>query len=175
MRAFKKLRIYLASSWRNAAYPDVLAALRAAGHDVYDFRSGGFSWKNVDPNYLNWSNAEFVDRVNNYAANGQFNADLNALDECDTLVLLQPCGRSAHLEAGYCVGKNKQVIVFLDGKSEPELMYRLTSGFVDNIESLLSALSMAGDPKADFNGPWRLSDELSNHKSSEQGMAEEPS
>lgn len=42
-------KIYVASSWRNTFYPEVVARLREAGHDVYDFRnppSGdpGFKW-----------------------------------------------------------------------------------------------------------------------------------
>ena len=33
------MHIYVASSWRNTYYPDVVAALRNAGHEVYDFRN----------------------------------------------------------------------------------------------------------------------------------------
>ena len=33
-----KHRIYAACCWRNEFYPEVVEALRAAGHDVYDFR-----------------------------------------------------------------------------------------------------------------------------------------
>ena len=45
-------KIYVASSWRNEYYPEVMEELREAGHDVYDFRnppSGdpGFKWKYV--------------------------------------------------------------------------------------------------------------------------------
>ena len=29
-------KIYVASSWRNEYYPEVVNALRNAGHDVYD-------------------------------------------------------------------------------------------------------------------------------------------
>ena len=32
-------RIYVASSWRNKYQPEVVAALRKAGHGVYDFRN----------------------------------------------------------------------------------------------------------------------------------------
>ena len=32
-------KIYVASSWRNPFYPDVVETLRKAGHDVYDFRN----------------------------------------------------------------------------------------------------------------------------------------
>ncbi len=51
-------RLLSASSWRNTYYPEVVAALRDAGHEVYDFRnppSGdpGFHWTDVDPDCLN--------------------------------------------------------------------------------------------------------------------------
>ena len=32
-------RIYVASSWRNAYYPEVVKRLREYGHEVYDFRN----------------------------------------------------------------------------------------------------------------------------------------
>ena len=32
-------RIYVASSWRNVYYPEVVTRLREAGHEVYDFRN----------------------------------------------------------------------------------------------------------------------------------------
>ncbi|MCQ2145827.1 MAG: hypothetical protein MJY72_08790 [Bacteroidales bacterium] len=35
------MKIYVASSWRNPHYPAVVAALRDAGFDVYDFRNPG--------------------------------------------------------------------------------------------------------------------------------------
>ena len=33
------MHIYVASSWRNTYYPEVVQALRDAGHEVYDFRN----------------------------------------------------------------------------------------------------------------------------------------
>ena len=40
------MRIYVASSWRNDHQPKAVSALRALGHQVYDFKdSDGFSWK----------------------------------------------------------------------------------------------------------------------------------
>jgi hypothetical protein len=50
-------KIYVASSWRNEYYPEVVAKLREAGHDVYDFRnppSGapGFKWNCVGEDYM---------------------------------------------------------------------------------------------------------------------------
>lgn len=118
---FKPRRIYLASSWRNPNQPEVLAALRAAGHEVYDFRNpapgkNGFSWRDCGsqaaldhaktiPSYLE---AIQSDR----AAEG-FSFDKAALDWCDTCVLALPCGRSAHLELGYATGQGKDTYVLL--------------------------------------------------------------
>ena len=56
-----KLRsVYVASSWRNLLQPAVVAALRAMGLDVYDFRNPGpgehgFSWQSIHPNWLGWT------------------------------------------------------------------------------------------------------------------------
>ena len=64
--ALMKHKIYVASSWRNVYYPDVVAKLREAGHEVYDFRnppSGdlGFKWGNVDSHFMEWSPEEYRD------------------------------------------------------------------------------------------------------------------
>lgn len=49
-------RIYVASSWRSPYQPEVVAALRKAGHEVYDIRNpkdnpGGFHWADVGENW----------------------------------------------------------------------------------------------------------------------------
>jgi hypothetical protein len=38
-----KCKIYVASSWRNVYYPEVVAKLREAGHEVYDLKTFGES------------------------------------------------------------------------------------------------------------------------------------
>ena len=138
--------IYLASSWKNTYYPSVLAALRAAGHDVYDFRNpgdgtDGFKWSNLDPNWLEWSPEK--DRhqlMENPLTEQQFGNDLRAIEACDCCVLLLPCGRSAHTEAGYFAGQGKPVYVLIPEKQEPELMYRLFDGVCTSIDELIEHL-----------------------------------
>ena len=39
LRSDMKRKIYVASSWRNEYYPEVVEKLREAGHEVYDFRN----------------------------------------------------------------------------------------------------------------------------------------
>jgi hypothetical protein len=58
------VRIYVASSWRNAIQPIVVAALRRDGHEVYDFRNPfhgdtGFHWSQIDPGWQQWTAEQF--------------------------------------------------------------------------------------------------------------------
>ena len=63
-----KRKIYVASSWRNTFYPEVVAKLREAGHNVYDFRnppSGdpGFKWSGVSEDYMEWTPQQYRDML----------------------------------------------------------------------------------------------------------------
>lgn len=139
-------KIYVASSWRNEFYPKVVDALRAAGHDVYDFRnppSGdeGFKWANVDPNYMDWTPTEYRNQLKCSLAERQFKNDIEAMKSCDTCVLVLPCGRSAHTEAGWFAGAGKTVIAYVPTKQEPELMYKLFNAVVCTLEELLNSIN----------------------------------
>lgn len=140
-------RIYVASSWRNTLQPAIVQALLNAGHEVYDFRNPapgntGFAWSQIDPEWLGWNPQRFADLLTTspIAASG-FAFDKAALDSCDTCVCVLPCGRSAHLEAGYACGQGKHVIFYLhEDRFEPELMYLLGDGLVWSIGGLIDAL-----------------------------------
>ena len=145
-------KIYVASSWRNPIQQVVVAALRNAGHEVYDFRNpapgnDGFRWSEIDPNWLAWEPRVFSHLLETSPiAAARFKCDKDALDWCDTCVLVLPSGRSAHLEAGYAAGQGKRSIVYLrPDKFEPELMYLLCDGIVHDDDELLRVL--AGDTK----------------------------
>ena len=55
-------------------------------------------------------------------------------------VLVLPCGRSAHTEAGWFAGAGKKVLVYIPVKQEPELMYKLFDGVCCSMEELLEEL-----------------------------------
>lgn len=138
-------KIYLASSWRNPYQPLVVKALREAGHEVYDFRnpsSGdeGFKWKNVDGLWEKWSNDDYINALNHPVAERGFKNDFDAMVWADVCILLLPCGRSAHSEAGWMQGTGKPTYVILTEKQEPELMYKLFAGIFTKIEDLISSL-----------------------------------
>ena len=137
--------IYVASSWRNPYYPEVVNRLKSEGHDVYDFRNpphggSGFHWTDVDVNAPNWTFEQYAEGLHHPLAERQFEADLCALEHSDTCVPVLPCGRSAHTEAGWMAGKGKRVIMFIPEMVEPELMYKLFDDVVGDIDSLIIAL-----------------------------------
>ena len=141
-----KRRIYLASSWRNERQPEVLACLRDAGHDVYDFRNPapgnmGFHWSEIDPNWKNWHRADYLAALRTQIAADGYSHDWSAMQWADTGVLLLPSGRSAHLEAGYFVGANKPLHILLTERQEPELMYRMADSICLSETELLAEIA----------------------------------
>jgi hypothetical protein len=140
------VKIYVASSWRNSKQYEVVAHLRASGHVVYDFRSPapgdrGFHWSEIDPNWKSWNAEAFRAGLGHPIARDGFEKDMAALRGCDICVLVQPCGRSAHLEFGYAVSAGKLTVALLADGSEPELMYRMCDVLVVNFDELDTALA----------------------------------
>ena len=140
-------RIYLASSWRNTQQPSVVVALRKSGHRVYDFRnprSGvpGFAWSEIDANWQNWTAKEYRHLLTTHpiAAQGYL-SDLRAMEWADTCVLLLPCGRSAHLEAGWFTGRGKRCIVLTRDSEEPELMALLATDICISLDEVIDLLA----------------------------------
>jgi hypothetical protein len=124
------MRIYVASSWRNLMQQGVVHTLRAAGHEVYDFKkpvpgNDGFHWSEIDPEWRGWQAEKFRTALDHPVAKAGFALDMGALEAVDVCVLVLPCGRSAHLEAGWALGAGKPCLILLDEQNEPELMYRM--------------------------------------------------
>lgn len=139
-------KIYLASSWRNRYQPLVLAALREAGHSVYDFRNpapgdDGFQWSEVDPEWLAWEPETFRTALDHPVSRHGFANDYGAMQWADTGVLLLPSGRSAHIEAGYFNGAKKPLYILLMELPEPELMYLMATRICLDVNELLTALA----------------------------------
>lgn len=138
-------RIYLASSWRNEHQPRVVALLRGAGHEVYDFKNPrpgetGFSWREVDPDWATWTPYGFVAGLKHPTARAGFRSDFDAMQWADTCVLLLPSGPSAAIEAGWCKGSGRRLIVYVAGMREPDLMYSMADDFVFTDEGLVNAV-----------------------------------
>ena len=138
-------KVYVASSWRNKFQPEVVGRLKEAGHEVYDFRNpvanpGGFHWVDVGADWQDWTPAEYIRNLDHPVARKGFKADLDAMEWADVCVLVLPCGRSAHTEAGWFAGRGRKTIVYIPEKQEPELMYKLFDAVVDSVDGILALL-----------------------------------
>lgn len=145
-----KRRIYVASSWRNVFQQQIVAVLREWGHEVYDFKNPpgrtGFAWSQCHEEIKEAFRTKPLDEIESYlaametsAAKAGFASDKAALDWCDTCVLVLPCGRSAHLEAGYTAGQGKDTYFLLHPENfKPELMYALGTGSTGDLSDIFN-------------------------------------
>lgn len=123
-------RVYVASSWRCPWQPDVVEALRTVGHAVYDFKqplgpgSRGFHWSECGINSQGENVSRYLTGLAHPIAQEGFNRDFGAMQWADACVLVLPCGRSAHIEAGWFIGKGKPTAILLyEDPVTPDLMY----------------------------------------------------
>jgi hypothetical protein len=141
--------VYVASSWRNLLQQGVVHTLRAAGMDVYDYKApaegeGGFRWSEIDPAWQGWSPADWRAALSHPVAQRGLERDRGAMAKADCCVLVLPCGRSAHLEAGFMAAEGKPVFTLAVDAVEPELM-TLLLGPPDHIcDSLIELLGLLG-------------------------------
>jgi len=140
------MRIYLASSWRNAYQPTLVTALRREGYDVYDFRhpapgNEGFQWAAIDPHWQTWTPAQYQAALEAPLAALGYAQDKLALDRADVTILLLPCGRSAHLELGYAIGRGQHTAILMREPMEAELMYKMAERICLSTEELFSWLA----------------------------------
>ncbi len=138
------MNIYVASSWRNEHQPEVVRALREVGHDVYDFRKPslddrGFHWSEIDPLWESWTVEQYIAGLAHPLAEAGYAKDFKAMKRASACVLVLPCGRSAHLEAGFFIGRHRPLLI-LGAKMEPELMYKMADSLHSGLGTLLLRL-----------------------------------
>ena len=132
------MRIYVAGSFKNAERIRVIGdALRLCGYEVYVFcdeheptyRLSQELRKDVDVTTLT---PQAIQTNKTLLTIGSLN--YMRLIQCDALILVLPCGRSAHLEAGWMCGQNRPVYVI--GPMVPgefDAMYVMVDGiFADD-------------------------------------------
>ena len=144
------MKIYVCSSWRNEHYPALLRDLRDAGHQVWDWRNpptggSGFRWQDAGCSGYRHGDKIPVDVLRDMLAHpvaqAGFASDLCGMTWCDVGVLLHPCGRSAHLEAGWIAGRGKPVHMLSPADVEPDLMVLALGGKIfSSVPGLLAEL-----------------------------------
>lgn len=125
------------------------------GHEVYDFREpkpgyNGFSWRQVHPEWTSWTPEQWRDALRHPASQNGYTSDRGGMDWADIGVLVLPCGRSAHLEAGFMAGRGKPVLTLAFEKTDPDLMNLLLGppeNICTNMPELFNALDRLKGPK----------------------------
>jgi len=148
-----KMKIYLASSWKNKdTVLELAKTLRDNGHEVDAFCDEknriSFNWSellsimNQEGHDIRTMDAR--DMLKHWRVQAAFKEDKKWIDWADVILMLMPCGRSSHLEAGYAVGSGKKLYI-LGGfkKGEFETMYGFAEALFDyaEINNLLKRLN----------------------------------
>ena len=132
------MKIYIASSWKNEKECITLAnLLRLDGHEVdcfCDKNSGRLFNFNDLPDITGRNGITILDEP---IVQKAFTEDKKWIDWAEAVVLLLPCGKSAHLEAGYAKGRNKQLFILGEfPKGEFDVMYGFADGLFRSSEFL---------------------------------------
>ena len=131
------MKVYVASSWHNRVYPEVVEVLRQAGHDVYDFRYQGGS----DSNPAEMTSDMLLEFLDQPKVRSIFKNDMDALVASDAVVCVLPCGRSAHLELGYGIGAGKRTVLLWHDGDAPDIMHKAVDTIVFKVADIPVALT----------------------------------
>ena len=147
--AKEETMIYVASSWRNQYQDLVVQFLRQMKFTVYDFKNPapnetGFNWKQIDDGWESWSFSQYKQALDHPISIQGYRRDFYALEQASSCVLVLPCGRSAHLEAGYMIGQRKPTVIYIPQPEtiEPELMYKLADGLTNSLHELAELIKI---------------------------------
>lgn len=125
------MKVYIATSWRNPRYGELCALVRSAGHEVLDWSSTSAALPNfrtLDPRFeaagreQPWTPELACEMLARSEVIAACDVDLALLREADALLLVTPCGRNAHFEAGFAVAMGTPAAVLMTPGVEPELM-----------------------------------------------------
>lgn len=141
------MKVYLASSWKNKVVVRNLARiLRSIDIHCDDFTDPYqgrfvFSWSEITEDEMKLNAKNFLE---DERAQKAFKEDVSRIDWADVLILILPCGNSAHMELGYAAGKgDKEIIVFAPGGFKPgewDVMYGFAQFMTDNPSELIDYL-----------------------------------
>ncbi len=151
------MNIYVASSCKNTIeVPYLIQNLRrrlSTGTVIYNFLApapgvSGFLWNSVDPDHASWTHWAWLQAMKSTQANAGYDRNFRAMRDADLCIVLLPCGRSAHLEAGWCAGQGKTLFIYGPVvKHETafpmwnqDLMYKLADGLFTDQTVLTQAI-----------------------------------
>lgn len=147
------MKIYIASSWKNQKAVLALAEyLERYGFEVDAFcratdQRYAFHWSELVDDKDELANYDAIEMLADPRTQRAFKEDKKWLDWSDCVIMLMPCGRSSHLEAGYAKGQGKPLYIYGDfAKGEFDVMYGFADGLFrrEDIVKLADALTAGG-------------------------------
>ncbi len=129
------MRIYLASSWKNKDLILAIAEqLEAEGFEVDAFcrsteKRYAFHWSELVDNEEDLGKYDAIEFLSDSRSQRAFKEDRKWLDWSECVVMILPCGKSSHLEAGYAKGRGKLMFIYGDFPTgEFDVMYGFANG-----------------------------------------------
>lgn len=131
------MKIYIASSWKNKLMAMQLTTLlRDDGHEVDCFcEENGKRFAFNGNEVCDVANTDAFHFMKLPEAQKVFEEDKKWIDWSEAVIMLLPCGNSAHLEAGYARGSGK--LLYIYGKMEKgkvDAMYGFAHAMVRDFE-----------------------------------------
>lgn len=134
--------VYIVGSLHNSAVTVAARRLREEGHTVFD------DWYSPGPDadaywreYEEERGRTYIDALAGAHAKNVFDFDMRHLTEADTVVMVLPAGKSAHLEMGWAACAGKDCYIVLGDENPWDVMYKMVE-VVPSVDHLLSALSV---------------------------------
>lgn len=141
-----KLRVYIAGSFRNAVLcREAGAILRDAGFSTYVFcDEGSEAFKHStairEKNLINSFTP--MSALQNEHIQTIYDLNMTELSQADVVVLILPCGKSAHMEAGWIKGVEGRLIIYGDMlKGEFDAMYGMADLVTNNFDEVAHKLN----------------------------------
>jgi len=143
-----KYDFFIASRWRNKkSVLELTRKMRDAGKSVYCFIEGDgtkYELKDLEEKHEPEEFMQIFESIPDWKSDPKvkeiFEADINALKNSESLILLLPAGKSAHVEAGVGYGMGKKCIVIGEQK-ETESLYLIFDAFYKSIDDFIKSLN----------------------------------
>ena len=135
-------KVYIVGTLHNPEVVKIGAAIRAAGHSVFDdWHCAGPEADRYWQEYEQERGRSWVEALQAAAALHNFRFDLEWLNWADAVVLVLPAERDAHLEFGWVARAAKVSVIY--APEDPEkwsLMSLLATHIVRDVDGIVAAL-----------------------------------
>ena len=133
--------IYLIGSLRNPEIPSITKRLMDAGISVFsEWYGAGERADDSFKEYHKDLGRTYLEALETDAAKIIFTFDKDHIDQADAVILVNPCGRSGHVEFGYAVGKGKKAYYLLDDPNRWDLMLQFATGIFTNLDDIIKEI-----------------------------------